>query len=112
LGGLGSLCFSGEEPDVDGPDFETTTAAPEFGGVGISVMEGAAEEPALAEALAFEELPVGDELVGEPTGAETELPVLGETAEEPIPVEALELIWLSTAPLVPLVPALLLPLVE
>jgi hypothetical protein len=100
------LCFSGPEPDVEGPDFETTTAAPEFGGVGISVTDGLAEEPALAEALAFE-LPVGDELAGEPVGAETELPELGETAEEPIPVEVLELIRLSTEPVVPVVPLVL-----
>ena len=94
---------------------ESTTAAPEFGGVGISVMEGPAEEPALTEALAFEELLAGEEPAGEPTGADTELPVVGETAEEPIPVEVLELIRLSTepvAPVVPLVPALFLPLVE
>jgi hypothetical protein len=100
------------ETDVDGPDFETATAAPEFGAVGISVMEGPAEESALAEALALKELPVGEELAGEPAGAETELPVLGETAEEPMPVEVLELIRLSTEPVVPLAPAPILPPVE
>jgi len=79
------------------------------------VVEGPAEEPALTEALAFEEVAVGEELAGEPTGAATELPAPGETAEEPIPVEVLELIRLSSEPVVPVVPLLpapFLPVVE